>query len=293
MLLIVGGSKDHNIARMAEAAGSRGIDYRVIHTDAWPAPRIHWQPGQPALEVDGEVFLPAQTQLFIRYDVFGETTEADKAAFYDSLRGWAAAYPQVGIFNRGNESLEMSKPRALVLAQVCGFEIPETFVTSDFNRIAARDRYIAKPVGGGAYTRLLREVDPQDARPYIVQEKLDYPELRLFRAGSHYFAFRITSPLLDYRAGSDFTLDEVAPPPALVAAMEKLTAELGLDYAAADFKTDPETGRLKFLEVNTMPMFTGYDDAARGRLSDAMVLALGQIQRNQMILAAKKQKPRP
>lgn len=189
------------------------------------------------------------------------------------------------MLNRGNENLEMSKPRALVLAKECGFSTPETWITSQFNQFADKDNYIAKPVGGGDYTRRLSDM-PEDLgdRPWIVQEKLQYPELRLFRAGKHYLAFEIASEVLDYRTTDKFSMKEVTPPAALVAAMEKLTGKLGLDYAAADLKTNPRTGALEFLEINSMPMFTGYDNAAKGRLSDAILLTLESL---------KTRKPRP
>ena len=46
---------------------------------------------------------------------------------------------------------------------------------------------------------------------------------------------------------------------------------LHMDFGAADFKTDPESGALTFLELNTSPMFARFDDIAGGRLSDAIV----------------------
>lgn len=279
MLLIVGGSKDHNIARLADAANARGFQHRVVHTDAVPAPDVRWRVGDAAITINGETFVAAGTALFIRYDVFGDAGDASRGAFYDAIKGWAAANPAVGLFNRRNETLEVSKPRALALAAQCGFEIPETHVASDFNRFADRDAYIVKPVAGGDYTRLLRDAGNPDGRPWIVQEKLAYPEMRLFRAGRHYFAFAIYSEALDYRSDKTFQMRAVTPPPELRAAMEKLSNRMGLDYAAADLKTDPATGRLKFLEINSMPMLTGYDNVAQGRLSDAMVLGLRDLGR--------------
>jgi D-alanine-D-alanine ligase-like ATP-grasp enzyme len=38
-----------------------------------------------------------------------------------------------------------------------------------------------------------------------------------------------------------------------------------------DFKTDPGTGRLLFLEVNTGPMFAAFNHASNGKLCDAMI----------------------
>jgi hypothetical protein len=289
MLLIVGGKGDHNIRRLAEAAAWRGAAYRLVHTDADPPPVVSWQPGSSDITVNGEIFSACGTSLFIRYDVFGASPEAAKSAYYDAFKGWADAYPEVGLLNRRNETLEVSKPRALVLAKEAGFETPQTFISSDFNRFADKDAWIAKPVSGGDYARPLGELPEQPDRPYIVQEKLVYPELRLFRAGKHYFAFEIDSKLLDYRIDKDFTLREVPPPPALQAALERLTERLGLDYAAADLKTDPRTGKLLFMEVNTMPMFTGYDNAAQGRLSDAIFLELRRLSE----VSATPARPRP
>ena len=274
MLLIVGGSKDFNLRRLAEAAEWRKAPHRVIFTDADPAPTVDWRPGSADITINGETFSAKGASLFIRYDVFSRDEAAKKAAFYDALRGWANACPEVGMLNRGNESLEMSKPRALVLAKECGFSTPETWITSVFNQFAEKDKYIAKPVAGGDYARQLSDMPGQADRPWIVQEKLRYPELRLFRAGKHYLAFEIASDVLDYRTTDKFSMKEVEPPQELVAAMEKLTGKLGLDYAAADLKTNPRTGALEFLEINSMPMFTGYDNAASGRLSDAILLAL-------------------
>lgn len=277
MLLIVGSKDDHNVNRLADAAEWRRVPHRVIYTDADPAPAISWKPGSPDLTINGETFSAKNTSLFIRYDVFSKNDAAQKAAFYDALRGWAEAYPAVGMLNRGNENMEMSKPRALVLAKEAGFDTPETWITSIFNQFADKSGYIVKPVAGGDYARELSDMPDTADRPWIVQEKLQYPELRLFRAGSHYLAFEITSPVLDYRTTTDFTLKQVEPPQELVTAMKKLTAVMGLDYAAADLKTNPRTGKLEFLEINTMPMFTGYDDAAQGRLSDAILLTLQKL----------------
>jgi hypothetical protein len=276
MLLIVGGSKDHNIHRLANAAEWRGEECRVIYTDSDPAPQLSWRPGAFTIEINGETFNAAGTSLFIRYDVFSEGT-ARNAAFFDAIRGWAAANPAAGMLNRANETLEVSKPRALVWAQEEGFATPATWVTDDFSSFADKSAYIAKPVAGGDYTRLLSEIGEGADQPWIVQEKLNYPEVRLFRVGKYFFAFEITCPDLDYRISNNFTMREIDPPADLVKALQRLTDRMGLDYAAADFKTHPVTGKLLFMEVNSMPMFTGYDDIAKGRLSDALLLTLRQM----------------
>ena len=55
---------------------------------------------------------------------------------------------------------------------------------------------------------------------------------------------------------------------------EALTNAKSLDFAAADFKAEPASGRLLFLEINNGPMFVAFDRAAGGELSAAIVCAL-------------------
>jgi hypothetical protein len=57
----------------------------------------------------------------------------------------------------------------------------------------------------------------------------------------------------------------------LVRALAALMNDLGLDFGAADFKRCPETGRHLFLEVNSAPMFSGFDQVLSGALADAIL----------------------
>lgn len=288
MLLIVGGRKDHNIARLADAADHRRHPYKIVHTDSGLS--VAWDMARAAdIVINGETFNARNASLFIRYDVFGSGGDSKNAdAWYDALKGWALADQRIGLLNRRNENLGVNKPRALIWARQAGFAVPATVITNDFNLFADKNRYIAKPVEGGAHTQLLDECE-DNSRPWIVQEKLDYPELRVFRAGPHYFGFEINGTTLDCRADNNMRINEAPVPPDLRDSMEKLTGRMGLDFAAADFKTCPVTGKKLFLEINTMPMFTGYDLVAEGRLSDAMILTLRGLERG----AAPRKSPSP
>jgi hypothetical protein len=278
MLLIAGGSKDHNIARLARAAAREGAAHRVILTDSDPAPALAFDPCGEEIYINGESFAPENTSLFLRYDVFGGDP-ARTGALHDALKGWAQARPAVRMFNGGNEGADVNKVRNLRLAREAGLAVPRTLVTADFNAAAitsaGRENWIVKPIEGGSYTRTLPAADAmtrgEPARPCFVQERLAYPELRLFRVGEKLFAFAIDAATIDSREDRAAELRETAPPENLAAPFRALTKKLGLTYAAADFKTRPGSGELLFLEINTMPMFTGYDDAAQGRLSAAMV----------------------
>jgi D-alanine-D-alanine ligase-like ATP-grasp enzyme len=52
---------------------------------------------------------------------------------------------------------------------------------------------------------------------------------------------------------------------------------LGLDFGAADFKTDPDTGELIFLELNTSPMFAKFDLVSGGQLTAAIIQELTAV----------------
>ena len=273
-LLIVGGKRDHNLARLAHAAESRGFSHRLIETDHEPLPHVAWRLDRRTLTINGENFLPEETSLFIRYDVFGDQAAAQKMAFFDMIKGWAVAFPQTKLLNRNNENLEVSKLRALVLAKEAGFTTPQTRIVTSLDASLDHHNLIIKPVSGGSYTRLLADATDDVVLPCFLQERLSYPELRLFRVGKHYFAFEITSDVIDYRATTNVEMREVEMPNDLHLALERLSDRLGLDYAATDLKFNPRANNFQFLEINSMPMFTAYDDHTEGRLSDAILLHL-------------------
>lgn len=287
MLLIVGGSKDHNCNRMAETARSNGVAYRQYFTDI-DIPAVSWEFDENILRINGEAFYPSETMLFTRYDVFSvrepnahPNQQIRNSNWYSTIKGWALANPEVAVLNRGNENMEVSKPRVLGRAKELGFDVPKSWITNDFNAFASKDNYIAKPVSGGAHTVLLsdlvREHGEKTPSPYIIQEKMIYPEMRLFRAGSEYFGISINNETLDSREGKNLKMEEVDVPEHIIKAMKRLTNELGLDYSAADLKTCPETGKLMFLEINTMPMMTGYDNVLNGYLSLAIIDVLEEM----------------
>jgi D-alanine-D-alanine ligase-like ATP-grasp enzyme len=80
----------------------------------------------------------------------------------------------------------------------------------------------------------------------------------------------VTSEQLDYRSAKDTKLEPLATPEDLKDKYMKLTDHMSLQWAAADFKTDSK-GQLSLLEVNSGPMFTGFDRACEGQLTKAMI----------------------
>jgi glutathione synthase/RimK-type ligase-like ATP-grasp enzyme len=251
-------------------------------------PVLTWDMQADRLELDGREIRPGAC--FIRYDVFTHMADKDPessrraSAWYNTIAGWLQVHPEVRILNR-HFSGSNNKPHLLHLAQEAGLEIPVTRISNDLEaleRWSAERPLAAKPVQGGAHCRemadmltVVREAGP--AAPFIVQNRLVQPEIRLYKIGSRFIAFEMRADVLDYRT-TNATMVIPKPlhevPPALCEGLAKVMDRLGMDYGAADFKTDSDTGRLLFLELNSSPMFFGFDLATGGAVSDAILAVL-------------------
>lgn len=285
MLLIGGGGNDFNLDRLLSGARSKGIeiaDARVVA--GAPPPSFTWHVHADALELAGRTIAP--TAAFVRYDVFGSAShvanDADfvAAAWYAALDGYVANAPNVRAFNRGYRSDRPLKPQQLALAKRFGLRVPGTVVTNNVTvlRELAHVGPIAKPVGGGTLAQELASVlalYAQEAAtlpaPAFVQPRLVGPEMRVFVIGSKTVGFRVESPSLDYREHQDADVSPTDVPPEIHSGVVALASHMGLDFAAADLKTDPDTGTLTFLEINSSPMFARFDDVAGGRLCAMML----------------------
>jgi glutathione synthase/RimK-type ligase-like ATP-grasp enzyme len=140
---------------------------------------------------------------------------------------------------------------------------------------------IAKPVAGGDYCYSLAEALAKTdlrrglaASPAIVQQRLAPPEVRIYVIGQSAFAFEVRSNSLDYRVNQDAEVILLPQVPPELSQLQQLMSQLGLDFGAADFKTDPDTGHLVFLELNTSPMFARFDHASQGQVCEAMLKEL-------------------
>lgn len=248
-------------------------------------PVLHWDLDADTLTVDGRRLRPRA--LFLRHDVFthladGRPDSASRAyAWFTTILAWAAAHRRVRLLNR-NHTAFVLKPQQLLAARDAGLAIPSTLVSNDASVLDALDGdHIAKPVAGGDLTQPLAPVlatAPRRANalaaPAIVQQRLVPPELRVYRAGDRFLSFHVIADALDYRAVSDARVERVRNDPRLIAGLRKLTDALHLDFGAADFKKDPRSGRMLFLEVNSAPMFAAFDAASGGEVSRVIARAL-------------------
>lgn len=280
-LLVAGGALDpHNLAVIA-AAERAGVE--VITCLVGPAgwPRVRFDVPACSLWLDGREVAPAA--MWLRHDVFHGLADnrpevhQRAAAWFDALVGWASLTPSLRWTNRGAMRARVNKVTQLALACARGFEIPRTVVSNDAAWLLAggEDR-VAKPVGGGGYCVSLAEALSTVAgdaapQPAFVQERLVGPEVRAYVVGDAVWAWEIVTEALDHRTDPRCPVRPVTLAPEVAARLIGLARELGLDFAAADFKQRPGAAEPVFLEINSQPMWTAYDQAADGALADAIV----------------------
>jgi hypothetical protein len=284
-ILIAGGDADHSLLSLRRRALTRGHDHAALLAGAGGHPTFTWDLHDDRLMVDGLELRPRAC--FIRYDVFTHMADQDPesasraAAWFGAVHGWLQVHPEVRRVNARFRGIN-NKPYQLHLARQVGLEIPVTRVTNDLGaleRWAAERPLAAKPVQGGAHCREMAEMleyarQAGAAGPFIAQHRLEQPEMRLYNIGGRFIAFDMVASVLDYRTTFDTRvvprpLDQV--PAELCQGLARLMEILEMDFGAADFKTDPDTGRLLFLELNSSPMFYGFDLATGGAVSDAIL----------------------
>lgn len=287
-VLIAGGDADPNLAALVSAFEARGVFFETLFVGSQTHPRVTWEFDQDALIINGVEKKP--DAVFLRYDVFTSLADHRQAsafralAWFTTISGWTLSQPKVRIFNRASAQRVTNKLEVLRLAREVGLEIPVTTVTNDHALLSSRAsqrQLIAKPVNGGDYTRELSDIiktaphrDGSLAAPSFVQERLVPPEVRVYWIADRTFTFRVEADALDYRSAADCKvvfIEDSALQPEIIPALGRLMERMEMDFGAADFKACPTTGRLRFLELNSGPMFAAFDSACQGRLTAAMV----------------------
>jgi hypothetical protein len=280
MILVAGGQLDPNIGVLLRRMIARGTAFRELLVGPDVRPVFELDLPSARLTLDGAVITPSAC--FLRHDVFLQQKSGDpwdSAAslnWFNAVHGWALSSATVRIFNRNSHLSENNKIRNLLLAAEAGLAIPETLVTNKID--VAEDeqsQWIQKPVAGGEYTTLVADhVKTRDSRkaeyPRFIQRRLSRPEMRLYRIGPSFVAFRVLSQHLDYRETQQVELEWIEAPSELQAPLTRLTDRLGLTFSASDFMLD-QNGNWRFLEINSQPMFARFDRVAEGRITDAII----------------------
>lgn len=284
-ILIVGGDSDHNILRLVLRCNQLNLSFRAVLVGKSNTPEVTVDVANGELIVDKER-IDAKS-VFIRPNVFEYLETKDQNAYYKAeawfglFMGWMLANPEIKFFNRRYYHRNaVNKLETLLNAKKCGIPVAATFFSNSkalINEKSVEEKWVEKPVEGGAYTRKLLPAPIQNGSenvligPVTIQEELVFPEVRIFRAGNQLISFRVTSDSLDYRESNNTKLELVQTPEKLKNPFMQLTESMGLEFAAADFKTHPRTGELHLLEVNSGPMFTGFDRNSDGQLTRLML----------------------
>ncbi|MGK7955692.1 MAG: hypothetical protein AB4063_10595 [Crocosphaera sp.] len=292
-LVIAGGHSDPNLGQLVATAQQVGVVVQDLRHGVQESPSLSWHINQGSLKVNDQQIKPYGA--FIRYDVFAGMEDsrpqvAQRAmGWYQTLQGWLLSEPNIRLFNRHQSPMGGNKGASLVLAQQCGLAIPETLITNQETplRQYPQGTAIAKPVAGGDYCygleELLNGVEFRSgcaANPAIVQNRLVAPEIRIYIIGNQALAFEMRSNSLDYRVKQDAEVIFLSQVPPEVESLRVLMAKLNMDFGAADFKSDPKTGKLIFLELNTSPMFARFNQVSQGALCRAMLNTLLSMEGN-------------
>ena len=282
-ILVAGGLKDPNVHAVLNAAEDADIETVSLLIGDDRNPSIHWDLNTDELWLDGKLL--KITGAFVRRDVFHTgSSDADyrALAWYTTLTAWLGAHLQIKILNREYLNRYTNKLLALRLAQQVGFLVPSTVITNTVGSLVDNrplHEHIAKPVTGGGPCQYLDDVLKKTklragvaASPAIVQQKLLGPDVRIYGINGKYFGFRLHSDRLDYREAQHCHIEPLkCLPPTIVKSLRLLMKSMRLTWGAADFKIHPDTKELTFLEINSDPMFSKFNQNNSGRLTKSIL----------------------
>ena len=300
-VVLVGSPRDAHIEAVAGGLEERGADVFVLDTIEFPErPSVALGEALDSITVDGrdlghpaavyvrDVYVQA---LAVGVDVDDEM-RADWRRTLVALREKAhVLYPVLGrwsvmgvpSYNPMSADWRLTKPMQLALLEQAGLPVPETVWTNDpatVREFAAGGRVAYKPVAGGAATKELAPDDLTDDRlatlrgaPVTFQKLLSGDNYRVYCIDDRVVAtLRIGSESLDYRQKEE-VIEQVSLPQEVRDQCLAAARILGLRWTGIDLKADAD-GNLFFLELNSSPMFLGFDRRAGTAILDELVSAL-------------------
>lgn len=283
-LLIAGGNRDPNLELLITTCSKSGVPIVDFRHGQGYSPHFAWDINTNTLySLDHGSPVRA---CFVRHDVFeslnsgGHNASLRALNWYQAIYGWLLANEKVAIFNRAPLSIFSNKAAMLVAARNCGLRVPPTLLTNEEARIREYGclQGVTKPAGGGDYCYAIENVLPQlevlngvTASPAFVQLRLVAPEIRIYIIGNRTFAFEMRSKSLDYRVKQDVEVIPLVSAPREAGKLRKLMTQLGMNYGAADFKTESQSGELAFMELNSSPMFAKFDHVVNGAITASII----------------------
>jgi glutathione synthase/RimK-type ligase-like ATP-grasp enzyme len=218
-----------------------------------------------------------------------ESARLRAAAIDTALMAWAEVTSTLVVNRPSAMWSNNSKPYQAQLIRQCGFQAPDTLVTTTprtayaFCRMHRRVVYksvsgirsIVTQLGAEDFDRLTEvDVCPTQFQAYVPGD--DY---RIHVVGRSVFATRVRSTAIDYRypgaSGSpaDTVLDVGEIPSSLGKACRKLSARLGLVVSGIDLRRTPE-GEWYCFEVNPSPGFSYYEEVTGQPIAAAIARLL-------------------
>lgn len=210
---------------------------------------------------------------FEQLDAFEGVTRGSEpwnraAQFEDALYLWSELTP-VRVVNRPSAMASNgSKPFQLELIRKAGFEVPDTFVTTDPDSVIEfrrrHGRIIFKSVSS---TRSivrqfvdddLATLDDVTCCPTQFQQFIEGVDYRVHVVGDKVFPSRITSSADDFRYSSETRIDIATLPDDIVDACLTLTRSLDLFFSGIDLRRSVN-GRWYCFEANASPGFTYFN----------------------------------
>jgi glutathione synthase/RimK-type ligase-like ATP-grasp enzyme len=191
----------------------------------------------------------------------------------------------VPMYNPASRDWRNSKGFQIAALHQAGLPVPRTLWTNDpeaVRRFAGDNRVVYKPVAGGAATRELGPEDLTDERlrtlkgaPVTFQELLEGDNYRVYCLDGRVIAqIRVTSKEIDFRQNEE-VVEETELSPEVQAQCLKAAEVIGMRWTGMDLRADA-SGTLKFLELNSSPMFLGFDARAGTKIRETFVGRLAE-----------------
>ncbi|MET0412671.1 MAG: hypothetical protein ABW217_15310 [Polyangiaceae bacterium] len=303
-IVLLGADDDEHVEAIARDLIARGEAPIVIDPRLFPA-RLSVSLGAEASDIrigDHARLVPRAVYLRGMYtDPGGFKTNADQAMDRDwrktnaalgerwtvltaLLQRWAAL--GVALYNSPECANTLNKPYQLALLERAGLPVPRTLWSNDpaaVHDFCTREGAVVyKPVRGGAHTRKVsaRDLEPERlarlrASPVCFQELLPGRNLRVYVVDDRVVcALAVEADELDFR--------EVVPRVSAIELSSELaeqcvraTSLMGLRFTGMDLREDAE-GRAKFLELNSSPMFLGFEQLASVQIGVHLSAALAR-----------------
>lgn len=289
MILLCGIPSETPIARVRDELEKLNAPYLLFHQRRFDEIELEFEisgdcvggkikiagEGYPLAEIDGVYTRLMDDQLLpeLKEEPAGSPRRRYCRALHDALMRWCEIMPGRVVNRIGPMGSNFSKPYQAQLIRRHGFEIPETLITNDPERVLAfRARYgriIYKSISGvRSIVRTLEEGDIERLDqirwcPVQFQEFVKGTNVRVHTADAEVFATAIHTDATDYRyahrqEGKEAALKAVTLPDELAERCLKLSQALGLPFAGIDLKLTPDH-RVFCFEVNPSPAFSYYE----------------------------------